>query len=311
MGEGWVPPDGSYRGGGNPCADARYLGTTYFEDPPRAYSRPYPDLRTEPRRHLSHHSGEEAYPPSPATAYAAHDGRPYYPPLVSPRAPAAGPSPPAVTLSAAAAARSYTHVFGGRLPASAAAYGGAYPPPPRPGRRLDAEGDVDSGVTADEGAEEERGGRFRRGDGGAGDGGSGSRGREKQRGSHLPPPMWAYSWPTGGAAAVAAADAKDDAGRPLETVYWPRSTYAYQLRVPLGVEREGVGSADTDRPPERPTPFKSCPRKVAETQLANFNLLVAAASQAADRDFATARTPSPPPGHVDVRPAHKPRAPRT
>lgn len=48
----------------------------------------------------------------------------------------------------------------------------------------------------------------------------------------------------------------------------------------------------------------------AQTRLANFNLLVAAASQAADRDFATTRTPPPPPGRVDVRSSHKPRAPR-
>lgn len=143
--------------------------------------------------------------------------------------------------------------------------------------------------------------------GGSGGSGSGSRGREKQHGPHPPPPLWAaYPWPTGGAAAVAAADAKDDAGRAHEAVYWPRSTFAYQLRVPLGGER----GADTDRLPERPPPLKSWPRKAAETRLANFNLLVAAASQAADRDFASTRTPPPPPGRVDVRSAHKPRAPR-
>ncbi|GAB0489962.1 hypothetical protein MMPV_001189 [Pyropia vietnamensis] len=313
---GWAPADGTYSGGGHPCADGHYASATYYEDPSGVYARSYADLRTESRLHLTRRAGEEAYPPSPAAAaaFAAHDGRAYYPPLAGARAPAQGPSPPPVALSASAAARSYTHVFGGRLPASAAAYGGVYPPPSRPGRRLEAEGDVDSGVTADEGAEEEVGGRFRRSDGVGGDGGGGVggiRGREKQRGPPPSPSLWAYPWPTGeSAAAVATVDAKVDGGRPHEAVYWPRSSFAYQLRLPLNGERGLVDSPDTERLPERPTPLKSCPRKMAETQLTNFNLLVAAASQAADRDFATTRTPSPPPGRVDVRTAHKPRAPR-
>jgi len=262
---GW-PQQGEARGGGGSrlYADDRYAGGTVYEDPLSAYAPPYADLRGEPR-YQPRPGAEEPYPPPPVTAYATHGGRPFFQPPSGPLGTAASPSSPTVALSAAAA-RSYTHVFGGRLPPPSA-YAAAYPPRPRSGRRVEAEGDVDSGVTADDGAEEE-GARFRRGRGG-GSGGSadGVVGRrEAGHGPPPPPPPWSF-WPgRGGPGGSSVMDNKDDRGRVREPVYWPRPSFAYQLRVPLEGERENVGYAETERLPERPPPGKSWPRSSTEVR---------------------------------------------